>query len=143
MTSKIPPTTADSGPRWPARSMSAQVIEPAFRRADQAALKHQKNHRRLIRLAASFGTIAVILAILQLAFDDPIGPSFKAVATGEEAFAVVIALIAVGLGLWAAFQIQWLVERNKAERLRLAKFRFLIDPELWYGDTGSLARNAR
>ncbi len=38
------------------------------------------------------------------------------------------------LGSLAAFQVRWLVERNKAERLRIAKFRYLIDPELWSGD---------
>jgi hypothetical protein len=136
--------TADDRRMWPALAsmldLCAEVIEPPFRKADQAALKHQRNHRQLIRFAASFGTVAVILAILQLAFDDVIGPSFKSVATAEEALAVIIALIAVGLGFWAAFQIQWLVERNKAERLRLAKFRFLIDPELWYGDAAALTR---
>jgi hypothetical protein len=120
--------------RWPELAgmlqVCAEVVEPAFRGADQAGLRHQWIHRQLTKWATSFGTAAVVFAILQLAFAYPIG---SAMATAE-VIAVILAFVAVGLGLRMAFQANWLVERNKAERLRLAKFRFLIDPELWSGD---------
>jgi hypothetical protein len=119
--------------RWPELAgtlqVCAEVIEPAFRRADQKALRHQRWHRLLTMLATSFGTAAVVFAILQLAFADPIRPAMAR----AEVFVAILASVAVVLGLGMAFQANWLVERNKAERLRLAKFRFLIDPELWSG----------
>ena len=115
----------------------AEVIEPAFRKADGAALRHQSYHRQLVKLATVFGTAAIIFAILQLAFGDAIGLHDVAFA---ELVAVGLALIAFVLGSLVAFQLRWLVERNKAERLRMAKFRYLIDPELWGGDPATEAR---
>jgi hypothetical protein len=47
----------------------------------------------------------------------------------------------VVLGLAAARHPHWLVERHKAERLRLLKYRFLTDPSLWSsGDTAPETR---
>jgi hypothetical protein len=121
--------------RWPQLAGNLQVcadaIEPAFRKADAAALRHQWYHRQLVKWATVFGTAAILFAILQLAFGEAIG--LHQIAFDELA-AVVIALIAFVLGSLVAFQIRWLVERNKAERLRMAKFQHLIDPELWNGD---------
>ena len=37
----------------------AGVVEPAFREADAAALRHQSDHRLLIKLATVFGTAAM------------------------------------------------------------------------------------
>jgi hypothetical protein len=58
--------------RWPTLEGSLrqceEVIGPAFRTADSAALAHQSNHRRLTKLAAGCGTVAVLFAIVQLAF---------------------------------------------------------------------------
>lgn len=54
--------------------------------------------------------------------------------------AAVVALISVGLGLFAAQQVNWLLERHKAERCRLLKFRCLIDPALWSGPASRAAR---
>jgi hypothetical protein len=121
--------------RWPQLAgrleVCADVIGAAFRKADGAALRHQSYHRHLVKLATVFGTAAIIFAILQLAFGDAIGLHDVAFA---ELAAVGLAFIAFVLGWLAAFQIRWLVERNKAERLRMAKFRYLIDPEAWSGD---------
>jgi len=111
----------------------AEVIEPAFRKADGAALRHQSYHRQLVKWATVFGTAAILFAILQLAFGDAIGLHQVAIA---ELVAVAIALAAFVLGSLVAFQVRWLVERNKAERLRIEKFRYLIDPELWNGNPG-------
>ncbi len=111
----------------------AEVIEPAFRKADGTALRHQSYHRHLVKLATVFGTAAIIFAILQLAFGDAIGLHQIAF---DELVAVVLAFVAFVLGSLVAFQILWLVERNKAERLRIEKFRYLIDPELWNGNPG-------
>ena len=121
--------------RWPGLApvldVCASVVEPPFRKADKAALRHQWIHRQLIKWATVFGTAAVVFAISQLAFADQVGLEATSI---PEVIAVILAFAAVGLGLRAAFQANWLVERNKAERLRLAKFKFLIDPDLWSGD---------
>jgi hypothetical protein len=133
-------TEADMA-RWPALApmlrTCAELVEPAFRRADKAALRHQWSHRQLTKLATIFGAAAVIFAILQLAFADMIGAH---VLTMPELIAVVLAFLAVGLGIRVAFQANWLLARNKAERLRLAKFRFLIDPDVWSGGPSVQAR---
>ena len=127
--------TPDDMARWPALApmldVCATVVEPAFRKADKAALRHQWIHRQLIKWATAFGTSAVVFAILQLAFAEQIGLEAMSV---PEVIAVILGFAAVGLGLRAAIQANWLVERNKAERLRLAKFMFLIDPDVWSGD---------
>jgi hypothetical protein len=115
----------------------ADVIEPAFRKADSAALRHQGYHRQLARWASLFGTAAVVFAILQLAFAEEIGTHVMSVA---EVIAAVLATVAVVMGLRVAFQTRWLVERNTAERLRLAKFRYLIKPEVWCGDPEIVAQ---
>ena len=48
--------TADDRKAWPELAsmldVCAEVIEPVFRKADKAALEHQRNHRRLIKWAA-------------------------------------------------------------------------------------------
>jgi hypothetical protein len=46
-----------------------------------------------------------------------------------------LALILVLWTLIRATQKTWLIERYKAEHLRLIKFRLLIEPSLWNGDT--------
>jgi hypothetical protein len=109
----------------------AAVVEPPFRKSDKAALRHQWIHRQFVKWATAFGTAAVIFAILQLGFADQIGLEVMSI---PEVIAVILAFAAVGLGLRAAFQANWLVERNKAERLRLAKFSYLIDPDVSSGD---------
>jgi hypothetical protein len=121
--------------RWPQLAgdiqVCAEVIEPAFRKADRAALRHQWYHRQLVKWATVFGTAAILFAVLQLAFGDALGLHQIAF---DELVAVALALAAFVLGSLVAFQIRWLVERNKAVRLRMAKYKYLIDPELWDGD---------
>jgi hypothetical protein len=49
-------------------------------------------------------------------------------------------LAAVLLGLLQARQSRWLLERHRAERCRLAKFRTLLDTDLWVGGPLALER---
>ena len=51
-----------------------------------------------------------------------------------ETVSALAALVAVVLGLFIAFKARWLLERHKAERLRLLKFGFLLDPDVWCDD---------
>ena len=105
-----------------------KVIQPHFHMADESALTHQRYHRLLTKLAALCGTGAVLFAILQLAYSDLSSSHVMAVA---EVVAVIAAFTAVVLGVISGRQGRWLLERHKSERLRLLKFRFLIDPATW------------
>jgi hypothetical protein len=124
--------TSEDLARWPelreALEVCEEVVGPLYRASDQAAKKHQRQHRLLTVIAAVCGTLAILFAILEL--------SRLVVVewlTELELGVVVIAVAAVVLGLLASRQSQWLLQRHKAERCRLLKFRFLIDPSLWSG----------
>jgi hypothetical protein len=105
------------------------TVEVSYRKADALALRHQRYHRLLTIIAAVFGTFAVLLAIVQLS---GLFPGMWPVQVSG--IAAAFALIAVIAGLVSSQQLNWLLERHKAERYRLLKFRFLIDPVLWSGD---------
>ncbi len=124
--------TPDEMANWPALvdrlRRCSELISPVFHDRDAEAKDHQRYHRLLTTLAAVFGTGAVLFAILQLAYPDLLGGTTLEVV---EVVAVVAALAAVVMGVISGRQSRWLLERHKAERLRLAKFRFLIDPATW------------
>jgi hypothetical protein len=95
----------------------AEVIEPAFRKADGAALRHQSYYRQLVKWATVFATAAILFAILQLAFGDAIGLHQIAFA---ELVAVVLAFFAFVLGSLLAFPVRWLVELARTEKPGIA-----------------------
>jgi hypothetical protein len=103
------------------------LVEPVFDKADAAALSHQKTHQTLTKIAAVSATFAVVLAIVELPRLIP----RDEILVFAEVLAALAALLAVVLGLVASQLNQWLVERYKAERCRLLKFAFLIDPAIW------------
>ena len=125
---------SDERQRWPLLAEALEVCErtvnKVYRAADAEAQHYQRNHHVITVLAATFGTIAVLLAIVQLS-------SFVRervfLTVSGEFVAALIALVAVILGLVASFQRRYLLERHKAERYRLLKFSFLIDPMLYSG----------
>jgi len=105
-----------------ALTLCRNTVETGYRKADASALRHQRYHRLVTVIAAIFGTIAVLLAIIQLS------GLFRGVWPLQvSGIAVVLALIAVILGLVSSQRLNWLLERHRAERYRLLKFRFLID----------------
>jgi hypothetical protein len=118
-----------SQPLRDALMLCQKTVEVGYRQADALALRHQRYHRLLTITAAVFGTTAVILAIVQLSRLFP--GKWSVQLSG---IAVALALIAVIAGLVSSQQLNWLLERHKAERCRLLKFRFLIDPVLWGGE---------
>lgn len=122
--------------RWPELREPLQLCREEllgpYRGADRAALGHQRLHRWVAIVAAVCGTAAVLLAILQLA-----APTHVRLLPEIELLAAGAAVIAVILGLVASSQTQWLLQRHKAERCRLLKFRFLSDPGLWAGDAAA------
>jgi hypothetical protein len=109
-----------------------KIVRLVYDRADAAALRHQRMHQRLTKVAAICGTIAVVLVIVELAI--AARRQHVGFVDWVEVLAALAALVAVALGLVASRLDSWLVERHKAERCRLLKFGFLIDPAVWQGD---------
>jgi len=103
-----------------------KILFRRYKKSDKAAIRHQKHHRRLTIIAAVCGTIAVLFAIVQLS-----GLFLFPWPMWVEALAALITLVAVILGLEQSRHPRWLLERHKAERYRLLKFRALIEPALW------------
>lgn len=133
--------------RWPELESvlhdCADIIYPAYDKANSAAIRNQTYHKWLVFVAAIFGMLAVLFAILSLAAyiprDSPL-PGLLSPLPLElwwvrvgELIAALLALVAVIVGLVAAFLPTWLSEREIAERCRVLKFLFLISPELWSG----------
>jgi hypothetical protein len=110
-----------------------QIILPVYDKADAAASRHQRRHQWLTKIAAVAGTIAVLLVILELVWPEELH-FVEVFAAGVEVFAALAALVAVALGLLVSQLNSWLIERHKAERCRLLKYSFIIDPSLWDGD---------
>lgn len=130
--------TPEEMARWkplaPALQSCQETVEPAYRAADRTAMRFQKQHQAITIAAAIAGTVAVLLAILQL-------PS---IINGRvvpiplfEGVTAAIAFAAVLLGIFTLRHVGWMFLRHKAERFKFLKFRFLTDPHLW-GDDAAL-----
>ncbi len=110
------------------------TLKPAYDKANTLALAHQKKHQRVTVFAALAGSIAVIFAImgltpLKLLFQPQPQPKPPALAVAE-VLAALAAAAAVWWGVRAAFHDHWLLERHRAERIRLLKFCALREPTL-------------
>lgn len=92
-----------------------------YRAADHEAKSRLREHRGAVVLSAVCGTAAVIAAILELYLNRG---DFLGVGT-EFTFAI-LALLAVIVGVRAAWMPKWLLERHRAERCRFAKYRALV-----------------
>ncbi len=103
-----------------------QLIVPSFRRTDRAAIRYQKLYRVFAYAAATGGAAAVVLATFQLS-----DLSWSARVVNWEAVAAFLTLLIVLLGMALSLKDRWLLERFKAERLRMLKFNFLMEPAAW------------
>ncbi len=117
------------------RALAADLFA-SYRRYDQLAITGQRQHQAIVTVVGLFGTLAVLLGIVQLR---PVVWFPGWVETG----AVVIASTAVILGLIAARHHRWLLRRHQAERCQLLFWRLLIDPTLWGGAAADALAAAR
>lgn len=129
-------------------------LVPAYKMADEKAVGFQRKYRGRARNVAWLGAAAVILAELQLLgftvkLDE--NPPWAFIPAQIWHFIVghvtllqnslaAIEILEVGLMVWLvlggmkdSLKEEWLLERFRAERLRLLKFNFLLRPELWSG----------
>jgi MFS family permease len=128
----------DSGeipPREPLRTLVQQCqdcIRPAFTKADKAALMLQRKYRGRATAAAVLGSAAVALAIFQLFLPLFLGrePHWIWLFSVAEGAAALGTFLIVFLGMKATLKEEWLLERFRAENLRLLKFRYLIESAL-------------
>jgi hypothetical protein len=105
-----------------------------WRKADKEALRCQRNHRRLARIAIVTGTAAIVLAVAQLAIKLTVATTY--IAAALELGAVGAAVISVAVGFIAKYDRRWLAQRHLAERLRMLKFSSLeqlwcLEPAKW------------
>jgi hypothetical protein len=94
-----------------------------YLKSDREARDEERVHRVWVAHAALFATLAVCLAILQLAH---LRYGFMAVLEGGSIIAAVWAFRKADQS-----RKKWLTERHKAERCRLIKFASVIRPGLW------------
>lgn len=115
-----------------------QILTPLYITYDRSAIVGQKNHTAVTKLFIASGTIAVIgttILLVNKSLDVP--DIFNWPGITIEVLASIFALIAVISGIISSFHRQWLLDRHKAERIRLLKFRYLIDPRIWEGKESS------
>jgi hypothetical protein len=104
---------------------------------DTISIQKQKYHKICATLAVFFGSVAIILAILQVFLRSP---SIEVDTEFVKIFELVsfsIAAIAVGVAIGSKQHKGWLQKRYFAERYRSLKFRSLIHPYLWCASTRS------
>ena len=128
----------DAGPLGKYLAFCRDELVPAYEAADAEAGKNQRRHRGLTKWAGILGGIGLFVAAINVAFP---GEAAEAspfalktpydVSLALEGGLALVATVLVGFGLFLGFHKSWLIARYKAERLRLLKFRTLVDPEFW------------
>ncbi|HET8922122.1 MAG TPA: hypothetical protein VFN26_03895 [Candidatus Acidoferrum sp.] len=112
--------------RWPfLRHVMGEyrdVLVETYLDSDRTSLAAQARHKRWVLCAAFLATLAVSLAILQLA-----GLRVRGIVWLE-----VMSVVLAALTFWLGYKSrrEWLKERHKAEQCRFLKFRSLISPEV-------------
>jgi hypothetical protein len=104
----------------------AEICSPYWA-ANYQAIVLQDKHRRITWRALVSATLAVCLAIIQLPFLGKLSEREAMILAALEFIAAVLALFYVGWGIIQAVQKHWLLERQKAERFRFLKYRWLLD----------------
>ena len=109
----------------------SEILVPTYDVADTRALNSQRRYRWVILLTASGGSAAVLFALAQLTLERLGMTRTAALAAWGELVAIVATVLAVALGYLVVWLENWLIDRFRAEQLRLLKFRSLLDPRLW------------
>lgn len=122
------------------RFCASHFLEP-YERADQEALSNQRLHRRFTRMAGVLGAIGLCIAACNIAFPGVASAALLRRPSTEydwrllfELVGAMLAALSVAAGLIFGWHKKWLLNRTKAEQLRLLKFRELVNPDFWCSD---------
>jgi hypothetical protein len=111
----------------------ADVLVKPFEDADSASLSQQIRHRETTRTAATALSAAIIVAAINAVLEPVLGREATWIGLVFEAAFALIALVAVVAGYIRFSRDGWLLERARAEQIRLAKFRTFGDAGFWCG----------
>jgi hypothetical protein len=109
-----------------------KFILPEFQRADRLALDYRKKYQDLSFRAVTFGACAVIIGIAEFALQIKL---WERLLELLEVGMAIACLYYICEGARRKLKDNWLAARYKAEHLRLLKFKTLLDPELWWGES--------
>lgn len=111
------------------RFVSKETFTP-YTESNAASGRLQTRFRGAALSSVFAAVLSVLIAIWQLAFP-PHGVLHYVLPVAE----LALVLFALGAVVCASFyqkwHLRWLTERSKAEHLRMAKFRFLLDARTW------------
>ena len=111
----------------------SRLLHPLFREADQTAMRYQTLYRLSSATGSTLGAATVLLLAFSLAG--------LIVALWIRVGGAVAAVLAAASGMAAiSQQRRWILERHKAERCRMLKFRFLADTSIWSADPDRMPR---
>lgn len=114
------------------RLCSAHLVKP-YEDADRMAIEHQQKYRNSVKKAAFLGSAALFLAGLTLAFPEvkEAHSVFPPLLLAVEGICAFVAATYVVIAMIFRRHEEWLLARYQAERLRLLKFEFLVNPDFW------------
>ena len=126
---------------------AAEPLLTLFKRSDDEALRLQRKHVRTSKVGIVAGTVALVLAIAQLAthgWIEELHHEERAwVFFGLESIAIIITAVCVVPGIVNERHERWMRARYRAELLRLAKWSLVVDPSLSKLSPGELASRIR
>lgn len=98
-----------------------------FDEADRKAQKLQRTHRWTVGLSVFFGSVALAVGLVQMAWHE----DSRGWAPAAELVSIVLAVVCVTVGYLFEQHEGWLLWRYKAERYRQLVFENLVHPQLW------------
>ena len=120
-----------SPPLFAALQQIDEVLVTRYEEHDTLGTRAQRRFHFVIFVTAWGGALAVLGAVAQLMFVAADAHTYAHLSEKFEAVMIVLTMIGILAGLRLAQIENWLVDRFKAEQLRLLKFRMLLDPRMW------------
>ncbi len=100
-------------------------LDQAFELVDTRARRLQSRYQRVVQQAVWGGLGSLVCSFASIAFGS------RPLLTYAELFFLAVMALGVGEGLIRRYHHYWILERHRAERLRLLRFGWLIDPTHW------------
>jgi hypothetical protein len=116
--------------------LSQEVIFPQFQEADHDAKKYRKEYQNTSQAAVWFGVAAIFLGLYETVY-----PYWSPewVEYLEFSFAL-LCLASILVGVLSKPKEHWLLARYRAEKLRLLKFKTIMDTQHWCVNSGETKR---